>query len=82
MQKNSFDVKNKKKEIDASIKLDKKQNKNRDLNKDKKKESYIINQINNKDNIFLNNKIIITHEDNNFENTNISNIPITQILHL
>ena len=82
MQKNSFDVKNKKKEIDASIKLDKKQNKNRDLNKDKKKESDIINQINNKDNIFLNNKIIITHEDNNFENTNISNIPIIQILHL
>ena len=82
MQKNSFDVKNKKKEIDASIKLDKKQNKNRDLNKDKKKEKNIINQINNKDNIFLNNKIIITHEDNNFENTNISNIPITQILHL
>ena len=75
----SVGVKNKKTEIDASSKLDKKSNpniKDYDIsNKNKKKEGNNKN-INNKDNIssdIQNNNI--NENINNFENTNISNIP-------
>ena len=84
----SFGSKNKKTEIDASSKYDKKQNnnlnknedlnKNGELNKVKKKEVNINNNLINKnDNIPSNNQISNKNEidENNFENTNISNIP-------